>query len=186
LYYEIISMKYNKGFTLVELMVAIAIIVILSLIVMSALSSGKDKGNDSKIQSLLKSMTNQAQLFVGTTGTSYVAGTAYAGSGAISGAFAGGTPVTGTLFNDTTFTNNSLWRLANSITTGTLIYYGWDGASPVAGGKWFFAATTSYGAICVDYTGFQKKFTGTAPTAVVTTWTSAAFTRANSTYYDCI
>jgi prepilin-type N-terminal cleavage/methylation domain-containing protein len=171
-------MKFNKGFTLIELLVSISIIVILSLIVMAALGSGKDKGNDSKIQSHMKSMVNQAQLYTGLTGTAVAPMTtaiATAGDG------------TGSrhLFNSNVTTENSLLRLDSNLPAGTIIYYGWDGVSPVTGGKWFFAATTSFGAFCVDYTGLLKKFTGSGFTTATSTWTTSAFTRANSTYYDC-
>jgi type IV pilus assembly protein PilA len=164
-------MQKNKGFTLLELMVVIAIIGILSLVVLAFLGSSKSKGNDSKVQSHLKSMVPQAQLFTGTMGTAYVVAIPY--SGAITGAAAGGTAASGTLFNDTTSINNGLYRLATGLPSGTIMYYGWDGVSPVAGGKWFFAATTSTGAFCTDYTGTPKVFTGTSPTTTLATWTAA-------------
>ncbi len=166
-------MFYKKGFTLVELMVSIAIIAILASIILAFLSSSKNKGSDSKAQSQLKSMAPQAQLFTGTTGTAYVVATPYSGVGAITGAAAGGTAASGTLFNDTTISNNSVYKLANTLPSGTLMYYGWDGNSPIAGGKWFFAATTTTGADCIDYSGFFKVFTGTVPTTTLSTWTAA-------------
>ncbi len=55
----------QKGFTLLELMVVIAIIGILSAIVLAFLGSSKSRGSDAKIQSQLKSMVSQAQVFVG-------------------------------------------------------------------------------------------------------------------------
>lgn len=164
-------MKNNKGFTLIELMVVIAIIAVLSGIILAVLSSSNSRGLDSKSQSQIKSMVNQANLFLGTLGTAYVVATPY--SGAITGAAAGGTAASGTLFNDTTTSNNSLYRLASSLPSNTLMYYGWDGISPISGGKWFFAATLSDGAFCVDYTAKTKRYTGTALTTTLSTWTAA-------------
>ncbi len=137
-----ISQKHS-GFTLLELLVVIAIIALLSAIVMAALTASKGKSNDSKIQSQLKSMIAQAQLFTGN-------------SIAVS---ATTTPIVGTpagnLFTDTN-TTNSLYRLAKSLPSGTVVYYGKDGTSPLAGGFWAFAASTSKGSFCVDHTGIAK------------------------------
>ncbi|MEK7586014.1 MAG: prepilin-type N-terminal cleavage/methylation domain-containing protein [Patescibacteria group bacterium] len=168
-------MKYNtkhtlrqSGFTLIELMVAISIIVILSLIVMASLNSGKDKGNDSKVQSHLKSMINQAQLYVGPANAQAASTTA------ITTGDGGGT---GNLFNSNITTNNGLYRLIVGLPTGTIIYYASEATAPVAGGKWAIAASTSKGSYCVDYTTALKSNTaGTSMTAAnaSTQWTSLA------------
>ena len=157
-------MKKNKGFTLIELLVVVAIIGILTSIVLVTTSTYRNRGSDAKIKSQLKSMTNQALLFIGTTGTSYIvpSGTSPTSS-SITGARAGGTASSGTLFNDTTTPNNSLYYLMSKLPTGTKLYYGWDGGATITGGRWFVVAGTSQGATCVDYGGIIKSWTGTTP-----------------------
>ncbi len=158
-------MKKNKGFTLIELLVAIAIIAVLSSIVLAALGSSKNKGNDSKVKSHVKSMLNQAQLFTGTM----VALTAPATAVAI--------PLTGgtNLFNDSTVSNNSLLRLSTALPTGTVVYYADENTTfPVAGGKWAFAASTSSGSTCIDYTGILRTQTTTVMTTAASPGASSA------------
>lgn len=183
-------MKNSKGFTLIEIMVVIAIVAALSAVVLAFLGSSRNKGNDSKIQSQLKSMAPQAQLFSGTLGTAFTVGglaqtTAYSGS--ITGAASpSGTPASGTLFNDTNISHYSLYRLASALPNGTLMYYGWDGISPILGGKWFFAATTSDGAFCIDYTNNAKKYVGAIITTNPSTWVQVGvFPSAQSPNYLC-
>lgn len=146
-------MKNNKGFTLIELMVVIAIIAALSAIVLAFLGSSKTKGNDARVVAQLKQMVAQSQVFTGAN-TAVVATTS-----AIVGA-AGGT-----LFTDTNATN-SLYRLANSFPSGTVIYYAKNGISPIAGGYWAFAASTSNGSYCVDWTGVGRANTAGTPMTV--------------------
>jgi len=157
-------MNKNKGFTLLELLVVIAIIGILASIIMAMLGSSKNKGNDSRVQSQLKSMVSQAQLYTGAS-TAVTATTT-----AISGANPGN------LFTST-LANNSLYRLTSSLPSGTVVYYGKDGNSPLAGGLWAFAASTSNGSVCIDYTGVLKSNTaGTSMTTVTasTHWVNLA------------
>lgn len=147
-------MNKNKGFTLLELMVVIAITAIVSTIIITWLGSSKSRGADSKIMSHLRSMTSQAQLFVGAN-TAVVATTATIPLTGAAG---------GSLFTDTNATN-SLYRLANGLPTNTAVYYAKNGISPLAGGYWAFAASLSTGSFCVDYTGVGKiSNTGTAMT----------------------
>ncbi len=169
-------MKHNKGFTLIELLVVIAIIGVLSAIVLAALGSGKNKGNDSKVKSQLKSMMNQAQLYTGLPNAQPAVTTAIT---------TGDATISRNLFTSNIASENGLLRLIAGLPSGTIIYYASDGVSPVSGGKWFFGATTSVGAMCIDYTSYLKTFTGTIPTTTTSTWTTAAFTSANSTTYTC-
>ncbi len=53
--------KFNRGFTLIELLVVIAIIGILSAIVMSQLSSARNKGADASVKSNLNNMRSYAE-----------------------------------------------------------------------------------------------------------------------------
>ena len=56
------SRKLNKAFTLIELLVVVAIIGILSAVVVSSLSSAREKGKIATIKSTLKQLYNQASL----------------------------------------------------------------------------------------------------------------------------
>jgi prepilin-type N-terminal cleavage/methylation domain-containing protein len=166
------KLNFKKGFTLIELLVVVAIIGILAAIVLTALNSGKGKSNDAKVRSQVGQMTSQAFLFSGTIGTSAVVGTApaplapYLVSDGITGALPAGTAASGTLFNATTTSLNSLYSLASTLPGTTLIYYGWDGANVNLTGRWFFIATTSTGAFCNDNRGSKAEFTGTVPTTL--------------------
>ncbi len=176
-------MNYKKGFTLIELLVVVAIIGILAAIVMGLLGSGKSKSNDSKITSQLVQMTSQAFLFTGATPTTAVVMGPYQVSSGITGATTNGTAASGTLFNATSSSLNSLYALADSLPKNSYIYYGWDGQNPNVSGVWFFAASTSTGAFCNDNKGTKKVFTGNPPTTLANFTT--AFPNANSTNYSC-
>lgn len=176
--------NFKKGFTLIELLVVIAIIGILATLVLGVLGNSKNKGQDSKIRSQLAQMNNQALLFSGTTGTAYVVGTPYQVSAGITGAAPSGTAASGTLFNATTATLNSLYALASKLPSSTYIYYGWDGVSPTTTGRWFFAASLSTGAFCKDYKNERNEFEGTSPTTLANF--TAAFPNATAAGgYSC-
>lgn len=65
------SIKHNfdkKGFTVLELLIVIAIIGILSAIVLAATSSSRSKGSDAAIQNELIQARNQIELFYAKNG----------------------------------------------------------------------------------------------------------------------
>ncbi|HEV7121365.1 MAG TPA: type II secretion system protein [Candidatus Paceibacterota bacterium] len=61
-----------KGFTLIELLVVIAIIGVLSSIVLSALNTARNKGNDAAVKSNLDGARSQSELFYDSNGNKYV------------------------------------------------------------------------------------------------------------------
>lgn len=149
-----------RGFTLIELLVVIAIISILATITYAVLTTSRDKGKDAKIVSQVGSMKSQSLLFSGTTGVPTESFSPYLVSAGILGAQAGGSSTYGALFNDTDLSSNSLYSLASKLPGGTRVYYGWNGSETSINGKWFFIASTSKGAFCVDHSTNTKSYEG--------------------------
>ncbi len=54
------NLKYTTGFTLIELLVVISIISLLSTVVISAMSSARNKGGDAAIKSTLNNIITQS------------------------------------------------------------------------------------------------------------------------------
>jgi prepilin-type N-terminal cleavage/methylation domain-containing protein len=155
------SPSFTAGFTLIELLVVIGIIAIIATIVIALIGNQNKKALDKKIQQQVSSMRPQAQLY---TGTMAVVPDSTAGIVGVAGP-AGGS----TLFNDSTFVDNSLFRLISGLPSGTIYYYAWNGVAPSAGGQWVFAATTSTGTVCADWNGASKTTT-IMPTSALGTW----------------
>ncbi len=65
------SSAARRGFTLIELLVVIAIIGILSSVVLASLNTARSKGTDAKIQSEIRSVAVNAELFYDSNGNSY-------------------------------------------------------------------------------------------------------------------
>jgi prepilin-type N-terminal cleavage/methylation domain-containing protein len=60
---------HKKGFTLIELLVVVAIIGVLAAVVLSFLSSARNKGKEAAIQSNLKNMVSTAELLYSDSGS---------------------------------------------------------------------------------------------------------------------
>jgi prepilin-type N-terminal cleavage/methylation domain-containing protein len=61
----------RRGFTLIELLVVIAIIGILSSVVLASLNTARSKGTDAKIQSELRSIQVNAEIYYDNNGNTY-------------------------------------------------------------------------------------------------------------------
>lgn len=65
----------RRGFTLIELLVVIAIIGILSSVVLASLNTARSKGTDAKIQSEIRSIAVNAEIWYDNNGNTYGAAT---------------------------------------------------------------------------------------------------------------
>lgn len=61
----------KRGFTLIELLVVIAIIGILSSVVLASLNTARNKGTDAKIQSEIRSIAVNAEIYYDNNNNSY-------------------------------------------------------------------------------------------------------------------
>lgn len=64
----------SKAFTLIEVMVVVAIIGIFSVLALASMSGSKSKGSDASVQQVLKSIQNQSELHYLNNGNAYGAG----------------------------------------------------------------------------------------------------------------
>lgn len=160
-YFNKISTSHSsKGFSLIEILVVISIIgVLATIVVLAFFAPSKAQSNDAKTMSQLSQMVIQSFLFAGA-GSAYITPNPYQVNIGITDAISGGTDVSGILFNDTDTTSNSLYALASKLPTNTYVYYGWNGEPTATSGKWFFAASISTGAFCVDWKSEKQNYEG--------------------------
>ncbi len=142
--------KNNKkvsGFTLLELLVVIALIGLLAAIVMASLGTSRKRGDSASIKSTMSSMRGQAELFYANNGSSYgpvhtadYGATSKCGTATTTNLF-GSTSVTGSLRNAITSINTKVGSTAST-------------SCAISATSWAFSATLGdSSAWCVDSTG---------------------------------
>jgi prepilin-type N-terminal cleavage/methylation domain-containing protein len=149
--------KKDYGFTILELLVVLALVGVLAAIILVYLGSAKTKANDSRINHQISDTRSQASLYKGgdygdtplTATNQPIPGKASAG-----------------LFMSTTLEENSLHALLSDMPSGTWYAYAGDGGVPSEGGQWIVMAALSDGALCTDWSGDSVKFTGASPASL--------------------
>jgi prepilin-type N-terminal cleavage/methylation domain-containing protein len=140
----------RRGFTLIELLVVIAIIGILSSVVLASLNTARSKGTDAKIQSEIRSIQVNAEIYYDNNGNTY--GTAQSGCALTAGTLWGSAtnPNITQIINDLQAVHPTYNLACNSSATAYAIQH--QLTSPTA---------TTY--FCADSTGKV----GTSSTALV-------------------
>ncbi len=156
-------MHRSKGFTLIEILVVIAIIGILASIVLTSLGGARAKANDAKAQAELSSMRGQSEVFFGEY---HDYGTAISSeTDEICRTAAGGGSSTGSLFQpeSTSGLADNLYSLIQAIPVGYTVTCYTDPSGSGGLGQataWAVSAVNPDGSSrwCVDSTGAAKAY----------------------------
>ena len=162
--YTLHAIRYTEdGFTLIELIVSVAIIAILSLIVLFSVAQYTNKGKDSNVQGNLAVLIPAGEAFY--NGENAANGDGYTGfcaSSAITNIYAQlSLPAT----------SSSAWDCSASATPGLCCLV--DSAPATAGTEWAACAqefTDNTKAFCVDSTGARKEIAN-SECATISQWT---------------
>jgi prepilin-type N-terminal cleavage/methylation domain-containing protein len=138
------SMTYKKGFTLIELLVVIAIIGILSSVVLASLNSAREKGNQGAVQSNLKTIQVQAELYYDNNSQLY-------GASDFNASLAGCTTAS-TMYSDDTTISRAIQSAVDAGAAGSQ-----DCGIGSSGQEWVVSVEfkDNTGFWCVDSTGFS-------------------------------
>ena len=153
-------MKKEHGFTLIEILVVIAIIGILSTIVLTSLGTARTKANDAKVQAELSSMRGQAELFFGEY---HDYGSPLTHASEVCRTAGGGGSSSGTIFQPESISaqSDSLYTLIRGIPLGYIVTCYTDpseGGSQATGWAVSVENPDATEHWCVDSTGAAKVY----------------------------
>ena len=134
----------KKGFTLIELIVVIAIIGIMSSIVLAAINITRGRGNDAKVKAQLSRARSSAELYYTSNTNSY---------NGIAGDISGSCNTPNSMFTDVTSGMSTYATQANYPTGATLTCYSTAGAYAMSAFLPGVGGTNSW---CIDSLGFSK------------------------------